>query len=171
MTNKERIQTNNNELLECIEIAENLPDISEGTNEDIIKSLIGLIEGSLNGRVIVPNGTTKLRTGIFSGFYLTSIEIPNSVTTIDSSVFYSCPNLESITIPSSVVSIGRQAFLTGSTTKTAFIFEGTTPPTIYGNTFSADYLESIKVPMSAVNTYKNATNWANFADYILGYEV
>ena len=34
MTNKEKIQNNNNELLECIEIAENLPDIVEITLQE-----------------------------------------------------------------------------------------------------------------------------------------
>lgn len=41
---------------------------------------------------------------------LTSVTIPNSVTSIGSSAFTSCTNLTSITIPSSVTSIGSDAF-------------------------------------------------------------
>ena len=41
---------------------------------------------------------------------LTSIEIPNSVTSIGSSAFYGCSGLKSVTIGNSVTSIGRSAF-------------------------------------------------------------
>ena len=42
---------------------------------------------------------------------LTSIEIPEGVTTIKPSTFYGCNSLESIIIPEGVTSIGHQAFL------------------------------------------------------------
>ena len=49
-----------------------------------------------------------------SAFYgcsgLTSITIPNSVTTIGSSAFWGCTGLTSVTIPNSVTSIGSYAF-------------------------------------------------------------
>ncbi len=41
---------------------------------------------------------------------LENIKIPNSVTSLDSSVFHNCSSLTSITIPSSVTNIGRGAF-------------------------------------------------------------
>jgi hypothetical protein len=41
---------------------------------------------------------------------LTSITIPNSVTSIGSSAFYNCSSLTSITIPNSVTIIGSSAF-------------------------------------------------------------
>ena len=49
-----------------------------------------------------------------SAFYactaLTSITIPNSVTSIGEYAFYSCKSLTSVTIPNSVTSIGKEAF-------------------------------------------------------------
>ena len=42
---------------------------------------------------------------------LTSVTIPNSVTSIGKSVFYYCKNLKSVTIPNSVTSIGDSAFV------------------------------------------------------------
>ena len=45
---------------------------------------------------------------------LTSITIPNSVTSIGSSAFFSCSGLTSVTIPNSVTSIGNYAFATCS---------------------------------------------------------
>ena len=41
---------------------------------------------------------------------LTSVTIPNSVTTIGEAMFYDCTGLTSITIPNSVTSIGYEAF-------------------------------------------------------------
>ena len=41
---------------------------------------------------------------------LTSITIPNTVTSIGEGAFYKCINLTSVTIPNSVTSIGREAF-------------------------------------------------------------
>lgn len=41
---------------------------------------------------------------------LTSITIPNSITSIEEATFFACQSLTSITIPTSVKSIGKQAF-------------------------------------------------------------
>ena len=61
--------------------------------------------------VNIPNGVTSIGDYAFDDCaYLTSITIPNSVTNIGNSVFYGCANLTSITIPDSVTSIGLDAF-------------------------------------------------------------
>ena len=59
---------------------------------------------------IIPNNVTKIEGGSFLGSGLTSITIPNSVTSIGVMAFYECTGLTSITIPNSVNSIGFQAF-------------------------------------------------------------
>lgn len=55
------------------------------------------------------------RSGSGRGFAkcnnLTSVTIPDSVTSISDSAFESCSNLTSVTIPNSVTSIGKRAFL------------------------------------------------------------
>ncbi len=45
-----------------------------------------------------------------NSFYLTSVTIPDSVTSIGKKAFYGCYSLTSITIPDSVTSIGNEAF-------------------------------------------------------------
>ena len=55
---------------------------------------------------------------------LTSITIPDSVTSIDSGAFYNCSSLTSITIPDSVTRIGGTAF-NECTSLTSINFEGT----------------------------------------------
>ena len=53
---------------------------------------------------------SKIGKDAFYGENLTSVTIPNTVTTIDCWAFEGCKNLTSITIPNSVTTIGRGAF-------------------------------------------------------------
>ncbi len=63
------------------------------------------IPGTINGLPV-----TCIGDDAFSGCWLTSITIPNSVTNIGNSAFFYCTSLPSITIPNSVTSIGSSAF-------------------------------------------------------------
>lgn len=83
-------------------------------------------------------------------------------------------NLTSVTIPASVTYIGEYAIPIGGI---SIILLGETPPTIYTNTFGYEDASSgmilpctIYVPASAVDTYKNATNWSLYADWIQAIE-
>ena len=80
-----------------------------------------LIDGSTAfGKVVIPNTVNKIADSAFIGIYsdasnqyessITSITIPNSVTSIGNSAFWNCTSLKSITIPDSVTSIGEYAF-------------------------------------------------------------
>ena len=61
--------------------------------------------------VTIPNSVTSIENNAFYGCgSLTNLTIPNSVTSIGEAAFYGCRSLTSLTIPNSVISIAREAF-------------------------------------------------------------
>ena len=61
--------------------------------------------------VTIPNSVTSIGDGAFSGCSgLTSVTIPNSVTSIGGSAFSRCSGLTSVTLPNSLTSISNAAF-------------------------------------------------------------
>ena len=72
--------------------------------------LVGAVDKTLS-TYSIKKGTKWIGTSAFSSCSgLTSITIPNSVTSIGENAFYDCSGLTSVTIPNSVMSIGEGAF-------------------------------------------------------------
>ena len=113
----------------------------------------------------IPNSVTSIGYQAFTNCSsLTSCTIGSGVTSIGDSSFYGCSGLTSITIPSGVTNIGIYAFQNCSGL-TAITIEATTPPTLGANAFNNTSCP-IYVPCESVNTYKNATNWSDYASRI-----
>ena len=133
-------------------------------------------EGAFGGcsgltSVTIGNGVTNIGDGAFSDCTgLTSITIGNGVTSIGRSVFYGCTGLTSITIPNSVTSIGTSAFRDCTNlTEIDFSTHTTVPTLISTNAFSNTSASLvIKVPSALLDEWKAATNWATYADKIVG---
>jgi hypothetical protein len=69
------------------------------------------VNGHLITSVIIPNSVTTIGNSSFAYCtLLTSVTIPSSVTTIGHHAFYYCSHLTSVTIPNSVTTIGDLAF-------------------------------------------------------------
>ena len=85
------------------------------------------------------------------------------------SAFLGCENLTTITIPESVTSIGSEAFR-GCTGLTAVTINCVLPPNIERNTFAENKSgRKFYVPADAVETYKLADVWSTYASAIVGY--
>lgn len=140
----------------------NIPNSVTRIGPYVFSSCIGLTDATL------PENLTIISSYMFQACSkLKNITIPSSVTKIGGTAFANCSSLTNLTIPSNVTSIGSQSLYIGTKTNKATItMLPTTPPTIQSSTFNASYLQKIIVPAGTGATYKAATNWSNFADYI-----
>ncbi|MBR0178203.1 MAG: leucine-rich repeat protein [Bacteroidales bacterium] len=96
---------------------------------------------------------------------LTSIEIPNSVTSIGGYAFYWCNGLSTIEIPSSVTSIGEDAFGYCSGL-TSMIVLANTPPSLGGGVF---YYMDMSIPVYVPCGYEEAYSsigWGGFSSFM-----
>ena len=104
--------------------------------------------------------SNSIRTIADRGFQackVTSITIPSSVTSIGNNAFSDCSSLTSITIPSSVTSIGKYAFSSCSSLTSITIPNSVT--SINGSAFySCSSLTSITIPNSVISINGNTFN-------------
>ena len=87
--------------------------------------------------------------------------------TIGEVAFGGCSSLTSITIPDKVTTIGDDAFAACSSL-TKMYCKATTPPTLGSGTIIS--ISSIYVPRASVEAYKSADGWSEYADKIEGYD-
>jgi hypothetical protein len=95
--------------------------------------------------VTIPNSVTSIEEGAFLGTGLTSVTIPNSVTHIGDGAFAGCDSLTSVTIPNSVTYIGDGAFSGCHGLISVAIGSGVTYIGIGSNPFFCNSLTSIEV--------------------------
>lgn len=124
--------------------------------------------------VILPNSVTTVLNNCFSGCTaLASVTLGNAVATIEEGAFKDCTALVSISLPATVMHISNNAFsgsglvVTGGTLTCA----ATAPPALGNNAFGSNPVPglSLKVPAASVAAYKSAPEWSNYADHISGY--
>ena len=101
-----------------LDTAEGMYELSVGehTVKYALKGLTSVVEAAFLNctgltSVTIPNSVTTIGGGAFCNCTgLTSVTIPNSVTSIGGSAFGGCSSLTSVTIPNSVTTIGEGAF-------------------------------------------------------------
>lgn len=111
----------------------------------------GAFERSAVTSVTIPDSVTSIHNSAFANcFQLTNISIPNSVTSIGLSAFDGCTKLESITLPSSLRNISMFLFHNCSQLTTIQIPDSV--PSIqdyaFGNCIS---LETVHIPVSVTS--------------------
>lgn len=121
--------------------------------------------------VVIPETVTGFGARIFEGCSgLVSVTLPKNMQSIPQWMFISCSNLPSIEIPETVTRIADRAF-TSCGKLTEVICLPKTPPTLgivvfYGVPTTC----KIYVPKGSGEAYKTATNWSEWADYIVEME-
>ena len=123
-----------------------------------------LVNGSKITTVDIPQSVTTIGNHTFRGCSgLTSVNIPNSVTSIGAAAFYGCSGLTSITIPGSVTKILASAFCEcdGLDTVTCLAL---CPPAIEWGVFDSECQKNalLRVPVTAKQDYKSANDWRWF---------
>lgn len=106
--------------------------------------------------VVIPNGVTSIDHDAFAGCAnLSYLTIPESVTTIGEGAFWNCKALTSITIPKNVETIGKAAFKECASLGSLIIENGVT--TIGDNAFEKCIgLLSVVIPNSVTSLGKGA---------------
>ncbi len=111
--------------------------------------------------VIIPNGVTSIEDQAFyARLNINSITIPDSVTKIGQYAFAYCSNLKAITIPDSVISIEQYAFSHCLSLESITIPDSVT--SIGECAFSyCSILKSVSIPETLTNISKDAFNWCH----------
>ena len=114
--------------------------------------------------ITIPNSVTSIGEGAFQNcLSLTSVTIPNSVTSIGREAFYGCSGLISVTIPNSVKEISYLAFSECPKLENVYCYAESFSD-ISDNIFKDSYIEdaTLHVPSSAISYYQTTLPWSKF---------
>ena len=113
-----------------------------------------VIPGAIGSRIVTRIGDSAFSKGRIS-YYLRSVKIPSTVTSIGSEAFRNCDLLTTVTIPEGVTSIGDRAFDRCNGLTTVYLprsvtkigqgtFSSYDPPTLYLYEDSAAYIYAVE---------------------------
>ena len=117
--------------------------------------------------VVIPNSVTSIGDYVFLGCSgLSSVTIPNSVTYIGYLAFAECSDLTSVTIPNSVMSIGHWAFRDCSGLSS--IVSEIEKPFAINECFDNDTYTNAEliVPKGTKAAYQSTEGWKNFKNIV-----
>ncbi len=144
-----------------------IPDSVTSIGYSAFSGCTNLTYHTYSGAKYLGNSTNKYVVLVkASSTYITSCTINSGCKVIYEKAFQDCRELTSITIPNSVTSIGDDAF-DGCTTLATVEVKATTPPTLSGAIFfNCPLTTGIFVPSASVSAYKSATSWSVYSSKI-----
>lgn len=145
--------------MECISISSTLTTFNGTDNFVLCRSL-----QHLN----MPSGFVTWYQGsnIYNSYNIQNIVINSNIPSIGPNTFYALYNIKKFIFGPNLISIGVNSFGNNYNCK-HFIFYSVTPPTLGTAAFyNMNKLAKIYVPDESVDSYKGATGWVVFADYI-----
>ena len=117
---------------------------------------------SYSSRVIISNPTSISHNLYYNGELLTNARFEESTTTISGQPFKYCPSqISSLVLPQNITSIGSLAF-SGCNNLTSVKVDITTPLSIGSSTFSSPYNVTLYVPAGSGTSYSEAAYWQDF---------
>ena len=149
---------------------------SEFTHLSQTYSVVGIKGEAFNAcnkltSIVLPNTVSTIGGYAFYGCTeLQSVTFSNSLEEIRYNAFEGCYNLSSIDLPASVRFIDVHAF-EGCSLLTSITCRAVTPPafSLVESDYLLDRLKEVKVPQSSVEAYKTDRHWKQFVDIIVGY--
>lgn len=117
--------------------------------------------------VILPSSVILIEDSAFSHCRsLTAVTIPEGLKSIGHNAFCNCTGITNLTLSNTVESIGNYAFYNCKSLKEV-LCRPVDPPVLGTSVFESNALNrKIYVPSKAVDDYKTAGNWSEYANYI-----
>jgi len=124
--------------------------------------------GKTDTNYVIPDGVISIVINAFENCVgLTSVTIGNNVTNIGGWAFSGCSNLASVTIGNSVTTIGDFAFV-NCISLISIIAYPTIPPVFAVDPFyGIPYTIPVYIPCFTYNSYRNASGWRSFTNFII----
>ena len=147
-------------------------DMPEGTSITLRKGTKGIAEYAFADcncdgltSINIPNSVTTIGICAFEGRTgLTAVNIPNSVTTIGYQTFRGCTSLTTVNIPNSVTTIDEDAFMDCPSLYDVYCY-ATTPPRCNNSCF-INYSATLHVPAASLAAYRVAPVWSKFKNIV-----
>ena len=132
-----------------------------------VSSTYGYLGGKAVDEIIIGEGITSIGKRAFRTASAKSVSLPSTLTSIGNDAFYTCSGLTSITIPANVETIGATAFQNASNLESITFESGSKLKTIENRTFHGCDLRSVVLPDSLETVDYQAFGANNNLSYIV----